>query len=107
MVQQQTTRGFEIEKFISHRSWRKYTAHLEGPHEAVQAECPERETGPGVHVFIRVHGWSALGSPDYSWIGQSNQKIGVLVSSMGILSKHTGAERQGRLLILRNVGEVI
>lgn len=68
---------------------------------------PRERDRTWVHVFIRVHGWSALGSPDYSLIGQSNQKIGVLVSSMGILSKHTGAERQGRLLILRAVGEVI
>lgn len=32
-----TTRETEIEKFITHRSWRKYTVRLQGPHEEVRA----------------------------------------------------------------------
>ena len=39
MVQQKTTRETEIEKFISHRSWRKFTACLKGPHGDVKAGC--------------------------------------------------------------------
>ena len=36
-------KGIEIEKFIAHRSWRKYTAYVEGPHGEVKAGCRQRE----------------------------------------------------------------
>lgn len=40
-----------------------------------------------------------------------NQKSGVFVNPTGVLFKgcvkHTGSERQGRMLIMRAVGEVI
>ena len=42
MVQQQTTREIKIEKFITHRSWRKYIACLKGLNEEIKAEYKER-----------------------------------------------------------------
>ena len=36
-------REIEIEKFITHRSWREYTALLEGLHGEVKTGCRERE----------------------------------------------------------------
>ena len=42
MVQQQTTREIKIEKVLTHRCWRKYTAPLEGLHGEVKAEGRER-----------------------------------------------------------------
>lgn len=61
--QRQTTRDIEMEKLITHRSWRKSTARLKGPHGEVKAECRQREAGPWGHTFIRVYGWSVVGFP--------------------------------------------
>lgn len=49
-----------MEKFISHRSWRKYVACLKGSTEAAQSKVQaERPIGPGAHAFIRVLRWNA------------------------------------------------
>ena len=53
-------------KFMTHRSWRKCKACLQGLHGEVKAEFRERwrgQAGPWAHSFIRIHGWSALGFP--------------------------------------------
>ena len=63
MVIQKTNREIEVEKFITHRSWRKYLTNLKGPRGEVKAEA-DRKAGPGGHAFIRVCGWSALGFQD-------------------------------------------
>ena len=60
----------QIEKCITHRSWRNCTAYLEGPHGAVKAECRRRVRGSGAHAYIKVQRWSTLGFPGYSQIGQ-------------------------------------
>ena len=54
-----STRETKVEKFITHRSWRKYTAGLQGPYGEIKAEY--RDTGPKAHAFTRVCRWSALG----------------------------------------------
>lgn len=60
-AQQETRRETEIEKLIVHRSWRKYTAHTEGPHGEVKTEDrQDRAIGSGAHAFTKVHEWSAL-----------------------------------------------
>lgn len=60
-VQQKTTREIEIEKFITCRSWRKYTAQLKGHTLGGQGRVlTEKEIGPKARAFIRVYGWSAL-----------------------------------------------
>ena len=41
-IQQKTTREIEIDKFITHRSWRKYTAGLEKSLEEVKGRCRQR-----------------------------------------------------------------
>ena len=41
MVQQQTTREIEIEKFITHRSQKRYMGPLERPHREVKIKCKE------------------------------------------------------------------
>ena len=52
--------GIEIEKFVTHRSWRRSIAQLEGTHREVQAEG---RAEPGAYAFIGVHRQSALGFP--------------------------------------------
>lgn len=63
MVQQETTREIEIEKYITHRSQRKYLACLKEPQREVKVECRqrERETGPGAHAFTRILEWRVMG----------------------------------------------
>ena len=56
MVQPLTTRTIEINKFITHRSYRKYIAYLEEPHRG--SRQTEREVGPGVHVH-RLSAWGS------------------------------------------------
>lgn len=46
-------------KLITHRSWRKHTARLQGPRRRSR-QGAERTAGPGAHAFTRVLGWSAL-----------------------------------------------
>ena len=41
-VQPQTLREIEIEKFMTHGSWRRSTAHLWGPHVEVKADRRQR-----------------------------------------------------------------
>lgn len=103
-VQQRITREIKIEKFITHRSWRKdpMISRVQQGGREVKSECRKREIGPGARASIRVYEWSAL---EFLGEGQSNQckgKSSLLVYSSGILSKgHTRGrpyERQGRLL---------
>jgi len=49
MVQQQNTRETEIEKLITFRSWKKYTAHLREPQGEVKAVCRGRIWGTCVY----------------------------------------------------------
>lgn len=94
-------RQIEIEKFNTHRSWRKYGTCLEGPHEEVKAGYRQKKSGRGAHAFMRACEWSALEFLGYSWIGEFKLKKWNLVGPMGILSKghikHRGAGRQGIL----------
>lgn len=46
----------EIETFITHRSWRKYTANLEGPYREVRAGCSTESWKTRGPCFIRVPG---------------------------------------------------
>lgn len=39
------TRDTEIEMLITHRSWRKYLACLQGPHGEIRAGCRQGEAG--------------------------------------------------------------
>ena len=55
-VQPKTTKEMEIEKFITHKSWRKYATCLEGPHRKGEAGCRQREAGLGAHAFSRISG---------------------------------------------------
>lgn len=67
MVQQQTTRETEMEQFITHRSWRKYTACLQGYTAGGESKVQaERATEPGVQALIRVRAWVEC----ESWVGQ-------------------------------------
>lgn len=50
-VQPKTTREMDIEKFITHKSWRKHATRLEGPHRKGEAGCRQREAGLGVECF--------------------------------------------------------
>lgn len=89
MVQQKTASKSEIEKFITHRFWRRYRAQFEGPRGEVKARCRQREhnrtwstcfySPPQVECF----GISEL-KPDWSI---QTKKSGVWVSSAKILSK--------------------
>lgn len=40
----------EIEKFVTHRSWRRYVVHLEGPRWEVKAGCSQGEWPDLGHV---------------------------------------------------------
>lgn len=51
-VQTQTTREIEIEKFITHRSWRKYTACLEGPPREVKTGYRQGEGQDAGHMTL-------------------------------------------------------
>lgn len=66
-VQQKTSRRSEIQKLITHRSWRKRG------HVAIKARYRQRVAGPRAQAFIRVCGWSALGFLGYVWIGQTTE----------------------------------
>ena len=73
-VQPQTLREIEIEKFMTHGSWRRSTAHLWGPHVEVKADRRQRGgrtwwTCPSAWV----EGFGAPGlSPDWStWTPKS------------------------------------
>lgn len=42
-----------MEKFITHRSWRKYPAHVEGLHRDVKADWRQRERQDlGVSLYL-------------------------------------------------------
>lgn len=43
-------KGIEIEKFMTHKSWRRYVVHLEGPHWEVKAGYRQREWQDLGHV---------------------------------------------------------
>ena len=67
-----TTEEIEIEKFIIHSSWRKYTSlgvtlggqgTISRGHMGRSRQSAGREAGPGAQAFIRVYGCSALGPP--------------------------------------------
>ena len=49
-------RGSDIE-FIINRSWRWYTAHLEGPHWEIKAECRQMERKDLGYVFEEGPWW--------------------------------------------------
>ena len=100
-----------MEMFITHKSWRKYMACLEGPHKEVKADREiERERSWGMYLYLKSIGGVLWGSQ--AGIGfNSNQERRVFISPPGVLSKgcisHTGARRRGRLLITSAVGEVL
>ena len=57
-------RESEIEKFITHRSWRGCTACLKGPHgRSRQGAGRDIEAGPGAHASRKVLAWSAVRFP--------------------------------------------
>lgn len=67
-------KGIEIEKFVSHRSWKKYMDTLRGPTGRSRQVQAERAVEPGAHTFIRVHDWNALAFPGLVWTGQLKPK---------------------------------
>lgn len=80
-----TTWGTEIEQFITHRSWRKYPAHREGPHGEIMTESDKERQDLG---YIPLWGsidsvlcWAKAG------LVSSIQKSRVSVCYLGILSK--------------------
>ena len=82
MVQQQVTRESEIEKFITHRSWRKYTACLQGLYREIKAECRESQrtgrtcgTFPYQDPWVECVGVPRLG-PDLSTQTKRTENLG-------------------------------
>ena len=43
-------KGIETEKFITHKSWRRYVMYLEGPHWDINAGCRQREWLDPAHM---------------------------------------------------------
>lgn len=88
-IQQKTRRETEIDKFITHRSWRKYTAGLEGPLGEVKGGYREREGGqvlghmPLFGSVERV----LLGSQAKASLSNSNQKEWGFGKPMKVLPK--------------------
>lgn len=75
MVQQKTAGKIEIEKFISHRAWRKYTAYLQGLHGEVKAGCLQREWQDLGHMtLLGFLDGVLLGSLAKARLVHSNQK---------------------------------
>ena len=95
MVQQQNTREIEIEKYITYKSWRKYTAYPERPDGKVKAECRHREVAPRAHDFIRV--WmESFRVPGLGLDWSIQTKSGILVSPTRVISKeHIGIQMLG------------
>lgn len=75
-IQEQTTGGMEIEKFVLHRHKRKYPACLERPNREVKGEFKQREAGPGTHVFLTGLGQTALEFRGKTGLINSNQRAG-------------------------------
>ena len=64
MFQQKTTREIEIEKFITRRSCRKYTASLKGPPREAKAGYRQRQRQDLRHMSLSgcvggVHYWGS------------------------------------------------
>ena len=57
------TRGINIEKFITYKSWRKCLAHLEGPCAEVKAEQAKRGRHWGTFLLESAGGvlWGSWG----------------------------------------------
>lgn len=96
-VQQKTRRETEIDKFITHRSWRKYTAGLEGPLGEVKGRCRQREGerergGGGGQVLRHMPLFGSvervlLGSQAKASLSNSNQKEWGFGKPMKVLPK--------------------
>ena len=92
MVQQKTTRETETEKFITHRSWRKYTAYLDLHGRSRQGAG--RERGRTWATFLYQGPWmECFEVPGLrsDWSIQT-KKCWVLVSSKGSYLRGTQAE---------------
>lgn len=74
-------------EFTTYRSWRS-TEHASRATRGGQGRVPaEKQAGPGIQAFIRVHRWSALGFPGKPDWAIQTRKSRVLVSFAGVLSK--------------------
>lgn len=114
-------REIEIEKFNTQRSWREYMALLRGTTQRGQGRVQkDRQTDRKRHTERQDLGHIFLiGSQvEVLWgfwararLFSSNEKSGILISPMGVLSKgyirHKHAGRQGRLLNTKAVRKVI
>lgn len=88
-------------------------ACVERGHIGSSRQSADRETGPGTHAFIRIHGWSAL-----EFLGQGQiqigqfkakqwgfEKNGVVLSKENI--RHIGPGKLGETVTTRTVGEFV
>ena len=73
-VQQKTTKEIEIEMFITHMSWRKYLARLEGPHEEVATGCNSKKQDLGHMPLLGSVIGVLWGSQAKARLVNSNQK---------------------------------
>ena len=95
-VQPQTLREIELEKFMTHGSWRRSTAHLWGSHREVKADCRQRGGRTWwICPSAWVEGFGAPGlSPDWStW----TPKSGFWSTSWEIYLKGTQGKALGGL----------
>ena len=102
MASRGSTTEMETEKFITHRSWRRYTAYLEGPCRRSMQSADRQVLG---HISLSGSMVAVLTYPDYGWIGQFG-KSRILVSFLECLIsgshiRHIDSGRQGKPLITR------
>ena len=80
----------EVEKFLAHRSWRKYMAHFKRTQGEVKAGCRERVTASGIQASITGLRIDHHGVPGLGIDLSINQKSWVLINNHphpGVLSK--------------------
>ena len=104
MVQQKTAGKIEIEKFVPHRAWRKYTTYLQGLHGEAKAGCLQRERQDLGHMtLLGFLDGVLLGSLAKARLVHSNQKE---EGSKGCTGEGTRG-RQRRMLLTGAAGEVM
>lgn len=88
LAQQNTMREIEIEKFITHKSWRKYLAYIKVLHREVQAGCRQRQKQDLGHMLLLESRWGVLCSQTKTdWSVHTKNFSRILVSIMKVLSK--------------------
>lgn len=111
LVQKQTPGENDIQRFMTHRTERRYFAPLQGPHGEVKAECRERE---GQDLWLMCL-WGSVGRVLWAFQAKaksvnSNPKREFLYAPWGSylrVAQEKGPGRQARLWKLSAVAEVI